>query len=311
MTDVTEDLSILFADLLGSVRLYERLQKAEAQLMVERYLKRIQHVIEGFSGQVVGTEGDELMAVFSKPDSACQAAIEMQKRIGDLPPSSAVKLAMRVGLSYGSVKKSESGYSGEAINIAACMASIAKPGQILACQLSVAALPPPLKAMAKQTREVLVNRSSQKTTAFELLIPRLSYRPSTEKPLYTYTMSEDGEIKTKFLRLHYLDKSVVLNKTKKEIKIGRSPGNDVLIQTPLASRNHAHVERSDRGVVLVDHSQNGTYITREGEPEVFIRKDRFTLYGRGVISFGTPIRTQIADFAEFDFCEEAGDEGNR
>ena len=119
MNDVTEDLSILLVDLLGSVRLHERLQKAEAQLMVERYLKRIQHVIEGFSGEVVNAEGDELMAAFIEPANACQAAIEMQKRIGDLPPSSAVKLAMRIGLSHGSVNRTESGYTGQAIEIAA------------------------------------------------------------------------------------------------------------------------------------------------------------------------------------------------
>lgn len=293
MSAVTEDLSILLVDLLGSVRLHERLQKAEAQLMAERYLKRIQHVIEGFSGEVVNTEGDELMAVFTEPANACQAAIEMQKRIGDLPPSSAVKLAMRIGLSHGSVNKTESDYTGQTIDIAACMTGIAKPGQILASLPLVAALPAQLKMMAKKRDDVSINRSIQ--SVFELVIPKLNYRPRVENSLFTVT--EEGEIKTQVLYLRYLDKSVVLRETK--INIGRNPGNDLLIHTPLASRNHAHIERSGHGIVLVDHSQNGTFITCEGEPEVFIHNNRFNLYGRGVISFGTPIRTQIADFAEF------------
>ena len=293
MNDVTQDLSILLVDLLGSVRLHERLQKTEAQLMVERYLKRIQHVIEGFSGQVVSAEGDELMAVFTEPANACQAAIEMQKRIGDLPPSSAVKLAMRIGFSHGPVNKTENVYTGQTINIAACMAGIAKPGEILASLPAIAALPAPLKMMAKKKLDVSINRSMQ--SVFELIIPKLTYRPRTDPSLFT--VIEEGEIKTKVLHLRYLDKTVVLRETK--INIGRNPGKDVLIHTPLASRNHAHIERSGHDIVLVDHSQNGTFITCEGEPEVFIHNSRFILYGRGVISFGTPIRTQIADFAEF------------
>ena len=53
--------------------------------------------------------------------------------------------------------------------------------------------------------------------------------------------------------------------------------------------------------VLADHSANGTFVTVEGDPEVVLRRDEFTLRGHGWIAFGQS-RADTAELVEF-FCE--------
>ena len=85
MSGKEKELSVLFADVSGSTRLYEKLGDTEALRAVDRCLKRMERAVEGFRGRIVKNIGDEVMAVFEKADDAFQAATEMQQRITDLP----------------------------------------------------------------------------------------------------------------------------------------------------------------------------------------------------------------------------------
>jgi adenylate cyclase len=53
--------------------------------------------------------------------------------------------------------------------------------------------------------------------------------------------------------------------------------------------------------ILSDHSANGTYVTVEGDREIVLRREEFTLRGHGWIAFGQP-RATSTDVIEF-FCE--------
>ena len=64
----------------------------------------------------------------------------------------------------------------------------------------------------------------------------------------------------------------------------------MVIGDRMASRQHARIERRRDKFVLIDHSTNGTYCTVHGENEIELRREEFTLRGRGRISFGHRLR---------------------
>jgi len=61
------------------------------------------------------------------------------------------------------------------------------------------------------------------------------------------------------------------------------------------------IERRLDKFILTDHSANGTYVTIEGDREIVLRREEFTLRGHGWIAFGQP-RATSTDVIEF-FCE--------
>ena len=57
-------MTIMFADVSGSARLFERLQDTEAAHAVERCIKRMERSITGYRGRTLQVAGDELQALF-------------------------------------------------------------------------------------------------------------------------------------------------------------------------------------------------------------------------------------------------------
>jgi adenylate cyclase len=55
---------------------------------------------------------------------------------------------------------------------------------------------------------------------------------------------------------------------------------------------HARIERRRGRFMLVDQSLNGTYLRRDGMPEVMLRREEVGLEGSGLICLGTSTETQ-------------------
>ena len=270
-------LSVLFAEVPGSVRLHQKLGDAEASRAVDRCLKRMERAVEAFGGRRLGS-GDRLMASFGRPDAALQAALQMQERVADLPPVSGVKLAIRVGLAHGVVSEEGDGLVGEAVEAALQLAAQAKPGQLLISRQAQSELSEPWK---KSTRDRgPVTDGLPGATVFELVSPA-DLTPGA------------------MLVVRYGDAVVVLSERQRVIVMGRDAECDVAIRDRRSSRQHARIElRGDR-IVLVDHSSNGTYLTLDDQPELFLRGDECVIHGRGVISFASPSSSPDADCATF------------
>jgi adenylate cyclase len=69
----------------------------------------------------------------------------------------------------------------------------------------------------------------------------------------------------------------------------------------MASRSHGKIERRLDKFVLADHSANGTFVTVDGDQEVVLRREEFTLRGKGWITFGQSKAT-ATDVLEYH-CE--------
>lgn len=299
MSSPERELSILFADVSGSSRLYEKLGDTEALYAVDRCIKRMERAVESFRGRVIKTIGDEVMAAFDAAEDAFQAATEMQQRITDLPPISGVKLAIRIGFQHGSVLEDKGDVFGDTVNTAARLAGLAKPGQVLTSRETVARLPELLQLSTRDQEQMSVKGKADGLHVFEVLwqeTDELTMKARSLRPSASGTAGATAG----WLRISYHGDVVVLDDKRPTLSLGRDGAADLVIRDRRASRNHGKIERRGDKYVLSDISTNGTFVGFSGEPEFFLRREEVVLRGSGTISFAAPGSAEDADIAEFE-----------
>ena len=110
--------TVLFADVTGSMKLYEAAGDALAAEAIGRCLEKLRLSAEATGGRVVKTMGDSVMALFSSPDAAASAAASMQIAIESLPPLGDIKLGLRIGFHAGPVIQRNNDIYGDTVNVA-------------------------------------------------------------------------------------------------------------------------------------------------------------------------------------------------
>ena len=96
-------LTILFADVCGSTKLYETMGDTVARETVAKCVSIMDEETKRQSGRVVKTIGDEVMSVFEDPSAAADAASGMQERISAGLVVQGKNIAIRVGFHFGPV----------------------------------------------------------------------------------------------------------------------------------------------------------------------------------------------------------------
>ena len=296
-------VSVLLADVSGSARLHEKLGKAEALRAVDRCMRRMERTVEGFNGRIVKIVGDELMATFPYADEALQAAVDMQQRIADLPPVSGVKLEIRVGFAHGEVSEEAGALVGETVNVAASLAGMAKPGQILTSQASLATLSPPLLKLTRELATPPADGKLAATAISEVVVHELHESATNHAPTRR-SEDEPGDSK---VRIQYKAQVLVLERNASAISLGRDQDCDVVIHDRRASRKHASIEWRNGHPFLIDRSTNGTFVALGNNPEVFLRRSEVALRGKGTICLAgsatapeTDSKRDCAHFEVFD-----------
>ena len=144
-------VTVLFADLKGSMELIADRDPEDARKLLDPVLEHMCEAVEKYGGTVNQLMGDGIMALFGAPISwedhavrACHAALNMQdlvRHYGDgIQREYGVPIQIRVGLNSGEAVLRVSGHGlytsyvavGEAVHIAARMEQMAKPGTVLA-----------------------------------------------------------------------------------------------------------------------------------------------------------------------------------
>lgn len=80
-----------------------------------------------------------------------------------------------------------------------------------------------------------------------------------------------------------------LNSKSNEFILGRSTNCDLLIDSDLASRQHAKILFRKGKFVLIDTSTNGTFVKTQGGKEIYVQREEFPLSGSGFISLGKAV----------------------
>jgi hypothetical protein len=246
-------------------------------------------------GRVIKTIGDEVMSAFPTADAAADAAIEMQSAISELPPVGNTQIGIRIGFNHGPVVERDGDVFGDAVNLAARLAGVATKGQIITARDTVMLMSPMLKAATRAITTIQVKGKAQEIQVYELIwqqsedMTTLASQKSVYKP------------KNAKLRLMVQGSEVVLSGERPAVALGRDASADLVIKERMASRAHGKIERRLDKFILTDHSANGTFITIEGDKELVLRREEFTLRGHGWIAFGQS-RATATDVVEF-FCE--------
>lgn len=298
MSSKEREISVLFADVSGSTRLYEKLGDTEALYAVDRCVKRMERAVEAFRGTVVKTIGDEVMAVFNTAEEAFQAASEMQQRITDLPPVSGVKLAIRLGFHHGPVIEEKGDYFGDTVNTAARLAGLAKAGQALTSGETIKQLPELLQESTRDLDQMSVKGKVEGLHVFEVL-----WQEGEELTMKAPSIRGAGAVASPAgnrLCVRYGGEVMVVDEKRSSLALGRDASCDLVIQDRRASRNHGKIERRGDKFVLTDISTNGTYVAVNGEPEIFLRREDLVLRGSGRIAFAASVNSENADIAEFE-----------
>ncbi len=292
MTSSARNLAVLFADVSGSTKLYEKLGDRAALAAVEAAIDVMKRSVAAYRGTVVKTIGDEVMAVFPDGDAALQAASDMQNRITALPPFGDVQLAIRIGFHVGEVLEDSGDYFGDAVNTAARMAGFAKAGQIITTGDAVAGLSAMLRESTRKLAALSVKGKQSEVEVCEVLW-------QTGDDL-TMLASNRGPAKVEsILRLMHGVRTLVMDDKLPSVQIGRDATHEISIADRMASRLHGRIERRADRFYYVDLSTNGTFVTLEGDVETVVRRDQVLLRGRGTLSFGHSASAPDAELITF------------
>ncbi len=145
-----KQVTVLFADLKGSMELLADRDPEEARKLLDPVLERMMEAVHHYEGTVNQVMGDGIMALFGAPVAhedhavrACYAALRMQRRVSlyadELQRGGGTPVQIRVGLNSGEVVVRAIGNDlhmdytavGQTTHLAARVEQMAKPGSAL------------------------------------------------------------------------------------------------------------------------------------------------------------------------------------
>jgi len=280
------ELAILFADVVGSTRIYEVMGDLRARDMILTCVEIMRSATEQNHGTVIKTIGDEIMATFPTANDALNAASRMQHdiRIHSELKVEGQPIAIRIGGHFGPVVLENRDIFGAAVHTANRMTSQAKAGQIMVTSAMVERLAPEWKSAVRQIDVATLKGKTSEDELYEVLWQKED-ATSMLPAIALGNLAKEAK-RARRLRLRFQGQELIVDDNRTNIAIGRAEENDVVIKGNLISRLHARIELSRNKFVLIDQSTNGTFVTtREGE-EAFVRRDSMQLKGEGLIGFG-------------------------
>ena len=141
-------LTFVFADVVGSTELADRLDPEDVHLLLSRFRDIVRAVVDRFGGHAAGFPGDGAVAVFGwhaafeeSAERAARAAVAINAEVADLRDVEGVALAVRVGVATGLVvveggEGRTEDFVGAAPNLAARLQSVGRPGEAVVSELT-------------------------------------------------------------------------------------------------------------------------------------------------------------------------------
>lgn len=270
----------MFADIVGSTRLYEILGDEVAEKLVTTTLKQLAEVASKSRGVTIKTGGDDVLCRFSNGDDAINAARDMHLFLAaKTAPSRDYKIAIRIGAHQGPVIESEGDIYGDAVNLAARVSALARGGKTLISGYTFEQL-----TEASRKRCQLLTTTNVKGKELPIDVYDVVWEQTDE---LTRIVGNDlvNAIQS-VLTLRYEDNIIKMSAiTKTNTTVGRGQDCDLIIPSQQASRQHCKIECNRGKYILVDNSANGSYVNHN-QTELFFHQERVPLLGEGYISLG-------------------------
>lgn len=286
-TAETGQYAVLFADIVGSSKLYVQLGNASAQKEIDRLLNLMIDAVHKHGGQLVKTIGDEIMVIFEKPELAAESAIALNLKIQDENQS------VRTGMSYGPLIFDGPDVFGNTVNRAASLVRAAHSGQILVDHELFEFMPYWLLNYCDMYDRLVLKGSDAKAMVY-----RLNWQSEDED--LSITQVNGGAIQSqsgapKELEL-IIGKEVFCYRPSDEpLTIGRDPALSLCtVSNPRVSRLHCVIAYNRGKFILEDRSTNGSYLQEKSQPQLYLRRESAPLVGQGTIILGQTEEDQSA-----------------
>jgi len=294
-----QPLTILFADVSGSTKLFETRGDFEARRLVSAVLTALAGVTAQHGGRVIKTIGDEIMCTFPGPMQGLLGSVDMQKRIAHDMAFAKENLAIRIGLHHGDALVEDNDVYGDAVNTAARMAALAKREQIITTASTVRML---TNSGMLRTRSVGQARVSGKQLPIDIVDVTWQEDTSNVTMVQRAIKIDSGPGARLRLHMRYRGRILEIDDLSPPFTLGRDVTSSLAVEAEWVSRNHALIECKRGLFTLSDRSTNGTYVKFGDDEELRLHRDEVHLRRNGIISLGQSIALNPEHLVYFN-CE--------
>jgi class 3 adenylate cyclase len=127
-------LTVMFTDLVGSVKMYSKVSDSVAVDLVRGMEKQVQELLPKFKGKFIKSTGDGQLLTFVDPANAVRAAKEIHRLCDILARDHRQELAVRIAAHTGEIHEAEADIHGQSVNLSARLLGVTG-----ACETSVTA----------------------------------------------------------------------------------------------------------------------------------------------------------------------------
>ena len=290
--------TILFSDVSGSTRLFETKGDVEARRLISSVLDALSIVCVQYGGRVIKTIGDEIMCTLPSALDGVLAACDMQRKMARDINFVRDNLAVRIGLHHGDALEENGDVYGDAVNVAARMASLAKREQIVTTAATVNGI----KGKSPETRGLGRARVSGKLLPIEIVDVVWQEDTSGMTMVQSAIRIGDGPTVAAGARLilRHRGKLIELTENSEPFMMGREVSNNLVVEADWVSRTHAQIEYKRGHFMIADRSTNATYVCIGQDPELRVHRDELHLRKSGSISMGQAAAINTLDLIHFD-----------
>jgi adenylate cyclase len=290
--------TVVFADLVGSTGIFERLGDATAGRFVTQLTAAFSKTFEEHNGRVVKLLGDGLFVVFPAEVDALAACVAIQQRLHSrpiLPGGAGSPVQIQMGIESGEVVEIEGDCYGDAVNSAARLADLAGAEQILTTQRVRNALPALQQAQLRSLGPMHLRGKSELTEVY-----RVDWQVDRDADATVMGVSMLKMPLEAHLELSAAGQTVKLSPRGERLTIGRATTVSLSVNDARVSRVHAVVEWRGGQFVLGDASSFGTWVYFGSQTEpVVLRRTECYVVGSGQIALGCEREAEAAPLVSF------------
>jgi class 3 adenylate cyclase len=164
-------LTVLFTDVVGSTRFFERNGDTAGLVMLHRHDELAACSIGQHDGKVIKTIGDSAMAEFPNPASAVRAAVEIERQFlkFNLTLPEDQRVQVRIGIHTGVGFRKGSDLFGDVVNVTARIVKRTAPAQILISRAMYEAVSEEPDLYCRWLNKLTIDGRTEKEDIFEVV----------------------------------------------------------------------------------------------------------------------------------------------
>lgn len=274
--------TVVFADLVGSTSLFERLGDEAASRFVTQLVSMLSEIFGQHHGRVVKVLGDGLFVVFQHEGAALAACIQVQNHLLEKQiraGGSGAPVELQIGIDSGEIVEIEGDCFGDTVNSAARLADLAGASQILTTENVWDAIFPVQRAALRSMGPMYLRGKTESCHVY-----RVEWQAGRDGEATMIGRSTIAPRREEVLELSFGEQRLRLDAKTGKISLGRAADATLHVNDPRVSRLHATLEWRGGQFVLTDASSFGTWVYLGNQNEAMVlRRTECTLVGSGQI----------------------------